>query len=366
MPIPLDIRGFIQGKDERIRAGFIGCGSHSFRNIFPTFQFAGVNLVATCDHSLEKAAAYAKLFGAERSYSDYQEMLKKEQLDAVFIVTNYDSDGTPQFMRLAQDCMRAGVHVWVEKPPSASVKEIEDTIKISKETGKFVLVGFKKCFFPAVEKAKAITQKEEFGKLSSIYTRYPQYIPSESDKADRANPAIIGFLDHLVHPMSILNFIMGKVHTLYFQRSDIGSGYGLFQFKNGATGVIHFAHGTSGTCPLERLEVIGSGANVVVDNGIKLTYYRPGSRGQGGYGGSPSYIGPDECAPIYWEPEFSLGQLYNKGLFMLGYYGEVKYFAECVKANTPPKKCGLEDALEITKIFEAFMKPEGQLIVVNE
>ena len=366
MSVPLDIKGYIQDKDERIRAGFIGCGSHAFRNVYPTFQFAGVNLVATCDLDSTKAAVYAQKFGAERSYGNYREMLEKEQLDAVFIVTNYNADGSPKHLQLAQECMKAGVHVWTEKPPSASVAEVQETIKISKETGKFVLVGFKKCFFPAIEKVKQITETKEFGEINTIYARYPQSLPSEADKLNRACGSIVGFLDHIVHPMSTVNYIMGKVHTLYFERSAKGGGYGLFKFKSGATGTIHFANGQSGTSPLERLEVVGYGANVVVDNGVKLTYYRPGERGPGGYGGSPNFIGSDEHAPIYWEPEFSLGQLYNKGIFMLGYYGEVQYFVDCVRSSTPPAKCGLEDTLEITKVFEAFMQPAGQVIVVNK
>lgn len=363
MTVPLDIRGNIVERDDRVRAGFIGCGSHSFRNIYPTFQFAGVNLVATCDLNEVKAAAYAELFGAKRSYGDFRKMLEQEELDAVFIVTNYDSDGTPRFMRLAQECMKAGVHVWTEKPPSASVAEVRQTIEVSRATGKFVLVGFKKCFFPAVEKAREITLKPEFGTINTVYARYPQHLPSEDEKREFLHSGSVqGFLDHLVHPMSILNYIAGKAKTVYCERSIGGGGYVLFTLASGATGVIHFASGSSATSPLERLEVVGSGANVVVDNGVKLTYYRPGARSEGGYGGSPSYIGPDESAPIYWEPEFSLGQLYNKGLFMLGYYGEVKYFADCVRTNTPPAKCGLEDTLEITRVFEALMQPAGRLV----
>ena len=74
-------------------------------------------------------------------------------------------------------------------------------------------------------------------------------------------------------------------------------------------------------------------------------------RGPGGYGRSPSYIGENETAPIYWEPEFSLGQLYNKAIFMLGYAPEVIYFSECVLNNTPPEKGNLEMALEVTKLL---------------
>jgi len=239
-------------------------------------------------------------------------------------------------------------------------------MKVSEQTGKFVLVGFKKCFFTANEKAHEISRYEEFGPISSISVRYADGIPAQERKATlKGNGALIGFLDHLCHPMSILNYFCGPVKTLYYRRSDIGGGFALLEFVSGATGSLHFTAGQSGTSPLERLEVVGRGANVVVENGIKLTYYRPGSRGPGGYGGSPSYIGDDSGAPIYWEPEFALGQLYNKGLFMLGYYGEVAHFVECVQKNQPPAKCGLADALEITKVYEAFFEPEGTVIEVN-
>jgi len=56
--------------EPQIRAGFIGCGSHSFRKIYPTFQFAPVRLVATCDREIEKVRAFAAKFGAAIAYAD--------------------------------------------------------------------------------------------------------------------------------------------------------------------------------------------------------------------------------------------------------------------------------------------------------
>ena len=59
----IDFRG--KPTDEGVvRAGFVGCGSHSFRNVYPTFQFAPVELVATCDLDLAKAQAFAGKLGA--------------------------------------------------------------------------------------------------------------------------------------------------------------------------------------------------------------------------------------------------------------------------------------------------------------
>ena len=57
------------------------------------------------------------------------------------------------------------------------------------------------------------------------------------------------------------------------------------------------------------------------------------------YGRTPSFYGgaPDEASAV-WQPEFSLGQLYNKGLFLLGYCGEIEEFARSVLESRPPSR----------------------------
>ena len=359
----LDIGGR-PGGEKSIRAAFIGCGSHSFRNIYPVFQFTGVDLVAVCDHNADRAAAFAKLFGADRAYADHRKMLEAEtSLDAVFIVTDYDVRSRPQFPALAIDVMRAGLHAWIEKPPASSVAEIDSMLAVERETGKFTMVGFKKCFFPAVEKMKEIIGREEFGGPAQVFVRYPQYMPAADEKADlKGNRRLVGFLDHIVHPASIVQYLIGPVKSLYCVREKRGGAFASLVFRSGAVGTIHLSAGQSPTSPLERIEVVGDRANVVVDNGVKLTYYRRGERGPGGYGRSPNFIGPDAGAPIVWEPEWSLGQLHNKGLFLLGYFGEVDAFVRAVRENRRPQKCRLADAREVMKLYEAFLKPEGAVV----
>jgi predicted dehydrogenase len=129
-------------------------------------------------------------------------------------------------------------------------------------------------------------------------------------------------------------------------------------------GSLHLCAGRSGTSPLERVEAVGRGANVVIENGCRLTCYRPGGRGEGGYGRSEDFTGPDAQAPLHWEPEFSLGQLYNSGLFLLGYAPEIRHFAECALAGVSPEQGGLEDALAVTALYEAFLQGEERLIRV--
>jgi len=351
--------------DRKIRAGFIGCGGHAFRNVYPTFQHAPVDLIATCDLVEDRAQSFARQFGALRHYTDHRKMLEEEELDGVFIVTGYGPDNRPLYPPLAIDCMRAGANAWIEKPPAASVAEIDEMMAVEKETGKFTLVGLKKAFFPAIQRMVEITERPEFGGATSIYLKYPQYIPNADEKRLSKSGKMRGFLDHLVHPGTIIDYVMGRIRHIVYERSPHGGGVVIMKFVSGATGALHLTFGRSGTSPLERVEVVGKGANVVVDNGVKLTYYRPGGRGPGGYGRSPNFIGSDDHAPLTWEPEWSLGQLYNKGIFLLGYAFEVIEFAECVLEARYPTRGSLASARELMKLYEAFQRPPGEVIVIN-
>ncbi|KPJ62676.1 hypothetical protein AMK68_04630 [candidate division KD3-62 bacterium DG_56] len=341
----------------RIRAGFIGCGSHATRSILPSLQYAPVELIAVCDLVEEKARRNCRQFGAERWYTDYRKMLDEEELDAVYIVTNYDEEGRPRYPALSIECMQSGRHVWIEKPPASSVVEIEEMRRVSQTTGKHVVVGFKKVFFPSIVKVKEIIESEEFGTAQSICLRYPQGLPAHADRRDMRK--MLGVLDHIVHPGSILVHLMGKIDRIYFERANHGDAVMLLHFASGAVGTLHMPAAQSPSSPLECVEVVGRGRNVVVENMVRLTYYRDAHRGPGGH-----FIGPDQGAPIIWEPEFSLSQIYNKALFLQGYVQEVSLLAECVIENRPPPKAGLDDALEILKLYEALREPCGAAVAI--
>lgn len=360
METTFDLGGDLVSTDDRpvIRAGFVGCGSHAFRNVYPALQFAPVELVATCDLDADRAAAYADQFGAERSYDDHREMLDEESLDAVFAVLSYDDDGRPLYPQIAADAMRAGCNAWIEKPPTASTDVVRELVDVERETGQFVHVGFKKVYNPAIEKAKEITQRDEFGSIDTVYVRYPQALPERAspDEELSHDRSLVGLLDHLVHPASIVSYLGGPMESVTVSSSGIGGGFVTIQLENGAVATIHMAEGDSGSSPLERTEVIGDGANVVVENGVDLAYYPPYDKGP--YGQTPTFMGGAGKAPIRWRPEFSLGQLYNKNLFTLGYYGEIVDFATCCLGETPPEKAGTGMSLELLELYEAVLRGE--------
>ncbi len=361
----INFKGTLVDEPE-IRAGFIGCGSHSFRNLYPTLQFAPVNLVATCDLELDKAQAFAAKFGAQRAYVDYREMLAREELDAVFIVTGYDAHGRPRYPAIAVDCMQSGCHVWMEKPPAASCAEIRGMQEVAAQTGKNVVVGLKKMFFPANEKAKQLMDAADFGRVSLVRLEYPQYIPTVDElrryvQDQEVVRSAVGFLDHLCHPCALLVYLLGLPATLYYERSFNGAGSAIFSFASGALATLAMTHGSAGADGMERTMIVSdSRRHIVVENNLRVTYHRLPNPG---YGDVPDFYTADlGQATAVWQPEFSLGQLYNKGLFLLGYYNEVNEFARSILEGRPPRKGTLEHAWQVTRIFEAFAAGPGTVI----
>lgn len=352
----LDFHGLVVDEPE-ISAAVIGCGSHAFRNIYPTFQFTPVRLVATCDLDGDKAAAFARQFGAERSYADHRELLEHADIDAVFIVVGYDERGRPRYPELAADCLAAGRHVWMEKPPAASTVDIEKLRVAADAAGRQVMVGFKKMFMPANEHARRLIDGDDFGNVALTRLEYPQFVPT-TDRFERyangeADQHVMFFLDHLCHPVSALLHLAGMPATLYYERATTGAAVATFSYASGAIATIDFTWGSAFIDGLERTVVVSDkGRHVVVDNNLRVEYHQLPTAGYGDV--TDFYAAPLERATAVWQPEFSLGQLYNKGLFTLGYYGEINEFARAILDGREVAKAGLEHAWQVTLMFEAF------------
>lgn len=345
--------------DKHLRVALVGCGGHAFRNILPALNYLPIDLAATCDVDADRAERYARTFGAERSFGSFDELLEWAPgagVEAVLLVLGF-VDGLPQYRDFAVAAMDKGLHVWMEKPPASTAAEVEDMLRAQQRTGRTVQVGYKHYFFPAIAKAREFIEGPDFGAVTSMNATYPLRIaPAERRHEPPAQPINLD----LCHPASAIHKLMGDVESVWFDRASNGGGIAALRFVSGAVGVLHCTSGKPSTSANERFEVVGTGASVVVDNVIRLTYYRPGKRGKAdqGYGRTPDFFGEDSQAPFHWEPEFNLGQLYNMTSFLQGYAQELAQFIECVWAGTQPPCAGLRDALHLTHLYEAFRAPD--------
>lgn len=339
--------------EKRLRVGYIGAGEYSYRTILPSFRYSPIDLVALVDADTDRGLSVARQFGARHFYPNHKAMLAKEEMEAVFIVVGLDAEGHSRYPELADEALRAGFHTWIDTPPCTSADDITTFTNACLPHHKYLMTNFKKMFMPAYVKAAQIIEDPEFGGVSTFSMRYPLSLPPTEERED--DLAMIPFLE-FIHPYSLLLRLFGECEGLMYMRSPRTGGAVMnIRYTSGVVGTLHLTGGQSLNSPLERLEIVGDDANLLVENGIRLLYYRPG--GQRGDGEEEpnrqtSFIGPDDNAPIIWEPEFSLGRLYNKQIFLQGYVGSVTHFAERLLAEEPPVYGNLVDMLHVMNVYD--------------
>ena len=354
---------FAHEAQQRLRVAFLGTSGHAFRNYLPVLPFVPVELVAQWDADRDRARAFARQFGAsgagqgqggDAAYDDVATLLREHAPQAVWIATDeLDSDGRTIQPRLIAQCLEAGCHVFSDKPLASTADEVRELIRLRDRTGLTVGVGIKTMHYPTHSKIRTLLDDPAagFGELVSVTVRYPLHVPTRGGlpHSDRSRHSCLG---HVWHPIGAALRIGGplrQVHT--FADDRVRNGVLVGHFRSGAVASFHFPRTKSGLSPLEYVEAVGEGANAVVENAARLTYYRKGSAGV--YGRMTDMVTSLSDGPIRWEPEFSLGTLYNDHNFIQGYGQALLHFTEAAMAGQPVTVGTLEDALEVMKVFEA-------------
>src|SRR3989338_3437397 len=125
-------------------------------------------------------------------------------------------------------------------------------------------------FMPSIGQVRKIINSERFGEITTYTIRYPVDLPQDIRDIKNAGPR--RFLDDFVHVASTIITLVGKPDFLIYQRSKNDGALATLIHNKGCIGSIHLCPEASEMCPLEQLEIVGEGANIVLDNNIKITY----------------------------------------------------------------------------------------------
>jgi predicted dehydrogenase len=148
---------------DRVRLGVIGGGRISDLNILGYLSHPKCDVRCVCDINEDTAKRRMKEWNTEYYTTDYKELLKDPDIDAVEILA-------PHRMHhpMVLDAARAGKHVSVQKPMCINLKEADDMIRVCKESGVKLKVFENFVFYPPYRKAKELIDAGEIGKPLSI------------------------------------------------------------------------------------------------------------------------------------------------------------------------------------------------------
>lgn len=168
----LGARGLDSFYNEKVRrVGLIGSGWYGKSDLFRLIQVANVEVLALCDvdqqmldHAAELVSKRQKSGKVPQKYRDYRQMLADHEFDIILI-------GTPDHWHALQaiDAIKAGAHVFLQKPISVDVKEGEAILAAARKYNKVVQIGTQRRSTPhLVEAKKKIVDAGLLGKVSHV------------------------------------------------------------------------------------------------------------------------------------------------------------------------------------------------------
>ena len=178
-PLILPIRAFgDSGANARINIGAIGCGRQgagNMRNAMAVADRFNAAIVAVCDVDRNRLRDAANLVkerqgngDAISQYTDYRELLEREDVDAVIVSTADHSHGM-----IVLDAVRAGKDVYVEKPLTFGVQEGREVVEAVNRYERIVQVGSQQRSSVYFRRVCELVRSGRLGEVKTMYANLP-------------------------------------------------------------------------------------------------------------------------------------------------------------------------------------------------
>ena len=330
------VGGSLYSGQKPVRMGIVGLGGVSQGKHLPAILRLGilgypVEIISVCDITENAGEKIENLFHA-KWYSNYEEMLKIERLDAVevLIPSNYPR------AQVIENALLRGIHVLTEKPLMFTkedelldnLKESKKLCELAEEKNLVLSVAFSKRFSPPYANAKKLLCNGMIGKISMVAAKMCQGWSKTNLLENQA-----------CHIIDILRFLVGADYKNIYARGinayeekdySIDGLVSTIEFQNETIGALYVNSSNPSLKPWERVEIFGEKKWLSVEDGATLTLY-------------DSEEGPSKT----WEPVWP-NTLVMDAHFS-GFVGEITAFLEAVRGNVKPATNGWDGykALEV-------------------
>jgi predicted dehydrogenase len=339
---------------KKLKVGIIGTGGISAQHAAGYKVLDNVELFAACDSNKERAEKYARKYDIRNVFTDYQEMLGMDELDAVSICT-CNSVHAPA----AIAALKAGKHVLCEKPMAMNSGEAEAMLEASKKAGKLLMIGFVRRFG---NDAKILKDFIDHGFMGDIYYAKASYLRRNGCPggwfSDRKLSGGGPLIDLGVHVIDLVCYLMGSPAVVSVSgatfnklgpRENIKAAKGytasdkgkVFNVEDLAVAMIRFANGavlsleTSFSLNIKKdignIELFGTKSCAKLDPGLEF------------YSEMNDYL--VDVIPAH-DTALSFDGLFEN---------EIAHFVDCITNGTPCISKG-EDGLKIMRIIDAVYK----------
>ena len=203
----------------KINVGIIGTGGISGKHR-QGYEAAGASVTAIADVNEEALAERGREWNVERRFTDYQELLRLSELDAVSICTP-NAFHHPATLAAAA----AGKHVLCEKPISLNLTQAQEMIDACRAAGVVLQVGHHMRSNGAAFRAKEMLDRGDLGRLTFMRLRQAHDWTGDAEvrpsfgTRERAGGGTL--LDNGCHMFDLARYFAGDVGELYARTATL-------------------------------------------------------------------------------------------------------------------------------------------------
>lgn len=268
-----------RAKPAVVGLGVIGAGNFANATLLPAIKHvSGIDLVGIASSGGLHAQHAAKKFGFAFAASSPEEILRDARVNTVAILTRHDSHA-----QLAIQALRAGKHVFLEKPLAIDRKQVASiSSQLLKSRSLLLTVGFNRRFSPLGGLLAAFLS-DRTEPMHVEYRVNAGYIPLDHWTQD---PALGGrIIGEACHFIDFITYLVGAApvavtaHGLpdggKYREDNVSM---TFSFPDGSVGVVTYLSNGNRTFPKERVEVFCEEKVAVLDDFRSLATTQDGSR----------------------------------------------------------------------------------------
>ncbi len=234
----------------KVTWGLVGCGDISRRRVAPALrELESCELVAVSRAREELAEAFVREFEARRWYADWRELVRDEEIDAVYVAT-------PVHLHAEQAiaAAEAGKHVLCEKPMALDAAECERMIAACRANKVKLGVAYYRHFYPVVRRVQELIDSGELGVPIVVQMNAFEWFDPEPShpRAWLLKKELSGggpMFDFGCHRIEVMLDLVGGVSDVQstlantlFQREVEDVATAIFRFERGPCGTLTIAH----------------------------------------------------------------------------------------------------------------------------
>lgn len=247
-----------------LRAGFIGAGGRSQSAHYPAVErLPDVDMVAVCELDEARLAQVTERYDFPHVYTNHRAMLSEVELDVVYCVMH-----EKWLLQPALDCLRAGKHIFMEKPPGKDSGETRQLLDAAVEHDVYAMVGYQRRYTSVVR--EAMRRVRERGPVSLAVTTFNKKMLLDTPEYTTT------LWNDVTHVVDLLRYMVRSEPvevTRYrdkFDSVDWNHYTALVRFDSGATGVVFGNRASGGRVLSAELHGVGIGCYMKLPEGIDI------------------------------------------------------------------------------------------------